>query len=553
MADKVNGVCFQYEPLANPQTTIRLLRIEPGDGPIHCTMKCGLIEKGTYSCLSYTWGDASQLECIYIDSRPCTVRENLYDFLHTARRYGVTESLWIDALCINQEDLVEKSLQVRLMGRIYAESTRVIVWLGDILTDDELEGLVKVQHVLEGRVPRCWCIPAGKEQSVMRTNMEEILCEGPVSLDTRLENMPSKHCHCDFRLTSTLVSRLNRNRRWRSATARDRCHLLFTPNTEISIDLIRNQAPMPRMEIEAWQQGLNVDHLLESLYKAPYWDRAWIVQEVVLGSSIELLTASESLKVETLLNLIVARTPLWNYQTIGLKSSESTSKTFSKGVRTLLTCMEISIPGGNQIESHRFGRLLQVTDGRLCQDYRDRIFSVVSLTRDADLFGIDYNISDLELYSRCLQHGARENGGMLVKGDGYASIRTQGLAGRVCHILRLEPPRAGASICLSGLVNATNITTIESGYTSFWAKIDIEIDDSVKSDRLLSVDHALCTRFEEAGRTWLLAHPWTTDESRLLFQGLWELKDCRWQRIRSYNMQTTTGISRMGSYIKTIV
>jgi Heterokaryon incompatibility protein (HET) len=39
--------------------------------------------------------------------------------------------IWIDALCINQADLVEKSHQVNFMGKIYEHTTQVLIWIGD--------------------------------------------------------------------------------------------------------------------------------------------------------------------------------------------------------------------------------------------------------------------------------------------------------------------------------------------------------------------------------------------------------------------------------------
>ena len=40
-------------------------------------------------------------------------------------------TLWADSICINQEDLAEKGLQIALMGRIYAKAKRVLIYLGD--------------------------------------------------------------------------------------------------------------------------------------------------------------------------------------------------------------------------------------------------------------------------------------------------------------------------------------------------------------------------------------------------------------------------------------
>ncbi|KAI4926776.1 hypothetical protein J4E85_007071 [Alternaria conjuncta] len=59
------------------------------------------------------------------------VGKDLYDFLELASHGSFGEYFWIDALCINQSDDVEKSLQVQRMGDIYKNAKEVLVWLGD--------------------------------------------------------------------------------------------------------------------------------------------------------------------------------------------------------------------------------------------------------------------------------------------------------------------------------------------------------------------------------------------------------------------------------------
>jgi len=58
--------------------------------------------------------------------------------------------LWIDALCINQSDNVEREIQVPLMGSIYTNARHVIVWLG--LEESDLEGFVWIHEVLYPRL-----------------------------------------------------------------------------------------------------------------------------------------------------------------------------------------------------------------------------------------------------------------------------------------------------------------------------------------------------------------------------------------------------------------
>jgi hypothetical protein len=98
-----------------------------------------------YKALSYTWGtpygpeelarlglssQTHQTYSIICDWRVLPVTENLYDALAELRSQEVTAFLWIDAICINQKDEDEKSLQVQMMARIYSNAEAVIVWLG---------------------------------------------------------------------------------------------------------------------------------------------------------------------------------------------------------------------------------------------------------------------------------------------------------------------------------------------------------------------------------------------------------------------------------------
>jgi hypothetical protein len=54
--------------------------------------------------------------------------------LHKADRHGFV--LWIDALCINQKDVKERTSQVQMMGKIYARGEEVVVYLGYRLGGD---------------------------------------------------------------------------------------------------------------------------------------------------------------------------------------------------------------------------------------------------------------------------------------------------------------------------------------------------------------------------------------------------------------------------------
>jgi Heterokaryon incompatibility protein (HET) len=112
--------------------SIRLIRVWPElvDGKIACEIE-HVTTDSSYTALSYTWGSSKDpSETIIIDSRRFTVRRNLYAFLDHAREFHAGLPLWIDAICINQEDVEEKNRQVQMMSRIYSDAKDVYVWLG---------------------------------------------------------------------------------------------------------------------------------------------------------------------------------------------------------------------------------------------------------------------------------------------------------------------------------------------------------------------------------------------------------------------------------------
>ena len=91
-----------------------------------------------FDALSYTWGNQSHsLQLILADDRTVYVHDNLNAALPClARRRGALP-LWVDALCINQVDEMEKETQIGLMHKIYRYASHVVIWLGPSSTYTE--------------------------------------------------------------------------------------------------------------------------------------------------------------------------------------------------------------------------------------------------------------------------------------------------------------------------------------------------------------------------------------------------------------------------------
>lgn len=182
-----------YQPLPNPLRSIRLLSISPGwpSDPISVALVTiqDIEDAPAYDALSYVWGTAHDPNPVSCNGIPKQVTKSLSSALRALRplpsadpekahQNGVrvmaegnvlhsshhlwrglsvnkwekplhihaeSSFIWVDALCINQDDLEERANQVKTMRRIYAEADTVYIWFGtelDCTTDDAHQPLV---------------------------------------------------------------------------------------------------------------------------------------------------------------------------------------------------------------------------------------------------------------------------------------------------------------------------------------------------------------------------------------------------------------------------
>ncbi len=113
-----------YQPLDQDLREIRVLTILPGDykAPIECTLeKVPLFEADEYEALSYTWGDPKITTEIFINGNSFQATLNLATALVELRARHHSR-IWIDAVCIDQNNRQEKGLQVLRMAAIYRKA-----------------------------------------------------------------------------------------------------------------------------------------------------------------------------------------------------------------------------------------------------------------------------------------------------------------------------------------------------------------------------------------------------------------------------------------------
>jgi hypothetical protein len=130
---------YQDLPLypTDVQFPVRFLRLLPATcyaADIEVEVLLGSLDGPVeFEALSYTWGSPEDLVTISVQARPRHVTQNLAAALRRLRLPDAGRLLWVDALCINQADESEKSLQVAQMRQVYTSerNKQVVVWLGD--------------------------------------------------------------------------------------------------------------------------------------------------------------------------------------------------------------------------------------------------------------------------------------------------------------------------------------------------------------------------------------------------------------------------------------
>ncbi|TPX06859.1 uncharacterized protein E0L32_002355 [Thyridium curvatum] len=137
---------YEYAPLQH-DSSIRLLLLNPSQD--HNADLTGSLLYTTlseadadiinpYSALSYVWGSPQRSHSIIIDGRRHGITASLDAALRDMRDQSRQHRIWADALCINQDDVEERSRQVRIMGTIYATARNTIIHLGGLTPNVEL-------------------------------------------------------------------------------------------------------------------------------------------------------------------------------------------------------------------------------------------------------------------------------------------------------------------------------------------------------------------------------------------------------------------------------
>ncbi|KAH6703978.1 heterokaryon incompatibility protein-domain-containing protein [Leptodontidium sp. MPI-SDFR-AT-0119] len=131
-----------YSSLDGRRREIRVLILEPGrrGASVVCsTRTVSLEESPEYTALSYVWGDALYTSLVEFNGwKDFPITKNLEIALQHLRHEREGLVLWVDALCIDQNNHEEKMHQVQLMKDIYSGAKETCLWLGQAADGSDL-------------------------------------------------------------------------------------------------------------------------------------------------------------------------------------------------------------------------------------------------------------------------------------------------------------------------------------------------------------------------------------------------------------------------------
>ncbi|KAF7528204.1 hypothetical protein G7054_g10234 [Neopestalotiopsis clavispora] len=230
---------------------IRVLAVEPGqyDDPLHGSFCYERLDDPAldFDALSYCWGTQEQRDSIgmsnghAVESLPSTafsISRNVALAIRGLRHKNDVLKIWIDAICINQDDLTEREHQVSLMGSIYSLAGTVHIWLG------------------EGG---CGCGAALRVIRDIYNLNSELRCQG------------SWQCRCTGSPHSALIEleqyvQTHNEGSWR--------------NVDETFNF--NKASFSEAEIQASTgENCQIWFLVSSLFQNPWFQRVWVLQEAL--------------------------------------------------------------------------------------------------------------------------------------------------------------------------------------------------------------------------------------------------------------------------------
>ncbi|KAM0253630.1 hypothetical protein ACHAQJ_007205 [Trichoderma viride] len=374
---------MEYEPIQGLPggDRIRTLSLAPSENlsdPIQIQLSVArLADEPAFIALSYCWGDATKTLPILCNGQQFHVTENLESALRQLRDESRERILWIDAICIDQNNVSERGYQVNLMRDIYRMAIGVIIWLGEADADSDLV------------FPLCLKMAKSKLDLLRDFGSGEDILWSPDR-----ENI----------LKKKLTEARRRNAKKELEDGKDESLLNTTSdvtnqNSQVSEGDDSIAADAEEEEVDVSDASDEEISAFLRLIARPWFTRCWILQEVCLAKQAVLLCGTEALD--------------WDIFYVGFAITIVISKQGLRGrpeqiYRTALLLIGMMRPKFNDPNSPYQGVgllwLLRKVLPLSATDARDKIYAILGLLGEAESQELnlipDYTLSAEECYQK---------------------------------------------------------------------------------------------------------------------------------------------------------
>lgn len=362
-----------YGGLDSTRQEIRLLHLLPGtwEEPLRCELRvASLNDQPDYQGLSYVWGKPGMGKTIQLDGELFEVTVNLWAALRRLRRPHHERIIWVDAVCINQNDTEERSYQVALMADIYSGASHIFVWLGDSISEEDVS-LISSPGALED----------GKDEKWLEDNIGQVF---------KCSEFADHESEALAALGMLYI--LSIDEHWTTKP-------LFITDQAGRYQVAENY-------MAAWQATLK-------LLQLPWWSRVWVVQEVALAKNATIVLGSVSVSWELISEFCRSYQKHLPPGACCHSSAtwKMTSDLWDDIVRMRLTVWsfystraEMAKPLSKPAHT-AFWESLWLLRHKEATDPRDKVYGLLGLlqNRQRPLLMPDYSMSTAETFSSCTE------------------------------------------------------------------------------------------------------------------------------------------------------
>jgi len=366
---EIRILCVRSRSFSTIESSVQLL----DDVPIHCDLRTvRRVDKPDYDALSYAWGNENTTLPILVkhtgkstEYTKVQVTVNLCHALRHLRDDNLDVILWVDSLCINQKNIKEKDAQVERMRDVYAHARRTRVWLGSGDSKSD-KAIIKLTGI-------------GKD----------VTDRGAFGLMLKMSRLSTKN-----------------------------------PVEAYEAEMRARELVGDMFKRSATEQAESYDLLTElgKILSRPYWERVWILQEIVISPKVEVYCGRSKIDLVLLhaALLYIIYMQIYISEDLFGKLNTALDDASKAGVvdpdydpellRQFEEIGSVSIPESaklvfgmcsgyqsplketdnisDSITLDLIQLLMKIRVGRKATDARDRIFALLGMARDKENLGI---------------------------------------------------------------------------------------------------------------------------------------------------------------------